>query len=63
MISVMLEISLAQCPNKTKFCHDIQIITSSISDLTEVVRENDVLSIPGDGWHEEEQATIWISNS
>ena len=22
-----------------------------------------VLSIPGDGWHEEEQATIWISNS
>lgn len=22
-----------------------------------------VFSIPGDGWHEEEQATIWISNS
>ena len=41
IISIMLEISLVECPNKTKFCLDIQIITSSISDLREFVRKNE----------------------
>ena len=45
----MLEISLVECPNKTKFCLDIQIITSSISDLTEVVRKNECFQHSG-GW-------------